>query len=74
MSQTDDLPDDVREVLTDLIALERDRELGYPSDELHAPPRRVLQRSLDVLSDYGVDPSEIVWDEDADSLGLRVEK
>ena len=60
----------VRSTLTDLIAIERDRLLGYLSSELHADPLDVLRDADDALEAIGVDPLDVIWPDDRDRLGL----
>ena len=40
---------ELQKALTTLVAIERDRQLGYVSDELHMDPRDALQEALDAL-------------------------
>jgi len=61
----------VRQVLRDLVALERDRELGYPPGELHKDPREVLREADVALELLGGDPEFVIWEDDRERLGLE---
>lgn len=57
-------------LVRELLALERDRLLGFPEDELHRPPRDVIEDTLGVLTTRGWDPDEVVLPDDQTNLGL----
>ncbi|MEZ3117872.1 hypothetical protein RYH80_18295 [Halobaculum sp. MBLA0147] len=75
MTDTSDSTDSIdREavitVVSELVALERDRTLGYAPDELHTDPRDVIEEALVLLDDLDTDPDEVVFPEDQDRLGI----
>lgn len=70
---TDDVTkEELKELLRSFVAMERDRLLGYPGDELHADPHAEVERAVAVLERCGDDPDEIIWPEDQEALGLDV--
>lgn len=77
MTDTTELTDDEREkvtrVLRDLVALERDRSLGYPESELHMDPLKALRQADDALEILGEDPEDIIWPDDRELLNLERE-
>lgn len=70
--ETKETVDDLRRLLRDFVAMERDRELGFPGDELHRWPRQAIVEALELLETLGDDPDEIVWPEDQETLGIEV--
>lgn len=67
------MTDDVKKALRNLIAIERDRQLGYPHEDLHMDPTQAIVEGLDALEELGDDPNEIVWPEDQETLGITEE-
>jgi hypothetical protein len=66
--------DDVRDALIDLIALERDRELGYPKNELHMRPEQAIENGLTVIDQHSdMHVEDIVEPDEARLLGLYVD-
>jgi len=66
--------DEVRDALIDLIALERDRELGYPTNELHMRPEQAIENGLTVIDQHSdLHVEDIVEPEEARLLGLYVD-
>jgi len=63
--------DDVEHALTTLVAIERDRCLGYPESELHTDPTAAIQEALDALENDGRNTDQIVFPDDKDRLGLE---
>jgi len=61
---------DIQRIIEQLVALERDRLLGYQSDELHEDPKTVLSDALDTLEQHGADTDKVVMPEDKQALGL----
>lgn len=70
---TDEEYNQIKQVLIDLIALERDRELGFPTGELHKNPRYVLRQSDEALRSLDHDPTEVIWEDDRKALGIEIE-
>lgn len=67
------MTDRTQQALQNLIAIIRDRRLGYQEDELHMPPEDAIADALRVLRDeFGTDPEEVVWPDDQDILGIDV--
>lgn len=62
----------VAEALRHLVAIERDRALGYPSDELHMEPKDAIVEGMKALDTLGDDPDDIVWPDDQETLGIEV--
>ena len=58
------------EALIALVAVERDRLLGYPADELHMDPEDALAQGIDSLVAEGFDIDQIVLPDDREKLGL----
>ena len=69
------IDDEVLDALIDLIALERDRQLGYPQDHLHMRPEHAIENALNVIERHhdGIGPEAIVQPDDAETLGLFVD-
>lgn len=65
--------DDLIDALQHLIAIERDRMLGYPTDELHMHPKEAIKDGLGALQDHGVDPADVVWEDDRELLDIDLE-
>lgn len=70
MSDNDNT-DEIERVLLDFVAMERDRLLGYPSDELHRDPHNALVDGMEQLIEAGHNPDEIIFPEDQDVLDLN---
>jgi hypothetical protein len=64
-----DGPDPYR-TLGHLMALERDRMLGYSEGELHTDPLRIVVDAVSVLESKGQHPEELIMPEDREKLGL----
>jgi hypothetical protein len=69
----DDAPDVelVKQALRNLIAIERDRLMGYPSDELHMSPRKAMENGMVALEELGEDATDVVWEGDRERIGLE---
>jgi hypothetical protein len=66
--------DEVRDALIDLLALERDRELGYPKHELHMRPEQAIENGLTVIDQHAdLHVEDIVDPDEARLLGLYVD-
>lgn len=65
--------DEILEVLADLIALERDRELGFKAGELHREPQAVLQEACKLVAALDYNPDDVVLPEDQETLGINLE-
>lgn len=63
----------VRDALRNLVAIERDRQLGQRDDELHMDPKTALVDGAKALNELGDDPNEIIWEEDQQALGISEE-
>jgi hypothetical protein len=61
---------DFERAMIDLMAIERDRLLGYPSDELHMHPLDAVRKAWMELTDHGHNPDELILPEDQDRLDL----
>lgn len=62
----------VDRALTDLVAFERDRLLGYHGD-LHRNPRAAMLDALEVLVERGYNPDEIILPDDQEQLNLDLD-
>lgn len=72
MPDDNDTTDDLTESLRALVAIERDRLLGYHTDELHMEPQRAIEHALAALDDAGDRTTdELVTEETADILGIE---
>jgi hypothetical protein len=56
--------------LVNLLALERDRLLGYKTDELHMDPQEAVQQALAALEDSGYNPDDVVLPDNQERLDL----
>ncbi|TKX60671.1 hypothetical protein EXE48_11910 [Halorubrum sp. ASP1] len=63
----------LEEVTRDLMAIERDRLLGYRTSDLHMDPKAALNRAIAVLEAHGYDPDELILPEDQRSLDLDLD-
>lgn len=62
----------LEEAAADLLALERDRLLGFPADELHKPPQAVVERAWHLLSARNPGfKDEYILRDDQQTLGLE---
>lgn len=61
----------VAQALRNLIAIERDRRLGYAPDELHMDPVKALENGMVALEELGEDATDVVWEDDREALGLE---
>lgn len=61
---------ELKRIVRHLVALERDRMLGYPRGELHRQPEVVVEDALLLLDRLGEDVDDIVFPEDQDALDL----
>lgn len=57
-------------VFRELVALERDRELGYSRDELHKDPKTVIEEALSVLDELDEDPDDVIFPDDQEKLDI----
>lgn len=62
---------DVKQPLIDLIAIIRDRQLGYPSEDIHMDPVDAIENGLEVLDELGTNPDEVVFPDDQETLGIE---
>lgn len=60
----------VEDALQNLLAIERDRLLGYPTGELHMRPERAVREAWDALSARGYNRDELILPDDQDRLDL----
>ena len=60
----------LKSALRTLVAIERDRQLGYAPDKLHVTPEGALQTAYDTLVALGDDPDEIIPERDRRALNL----
>jgi hypothetical protein len=65
-----DTDNELEKVTRDLMAIERDRLLGYRTSDLHMDPKAALNRAIAVLEAHGYDPDELILPEDQRSLDL----
>lgn len=61
----------VAQALRNLIAIERDRRLGYAYEDLHMDPVKALENGMVALDELGEDPCDVVWERDRENLGLE---
>lgn len=61
---------DIDTVLRDCVAIQRDRMLGYPPDQLHTDPRHILTAALQILVTRGADLDTLVAPADQDKLPI----
>ena len=61
----------LEEALQDLVAIERDRRLGYT--EFHMDQKVALENAIDALEGAGWDRDEIILPEDQEKLDLSGE-
>ena len=71
---TDDVAREVKRALRDLIALERDRCLGYAYEDLHMPAEEAIEAGLAALDQLGSDPDTVVLPDDQEKLDLNWER
>lgn len=62
--------EEVLDALKTLMALERDRQFGYHTSELHTDPTGALRDAMGAVESAGDDPDQIIWPEDQKKLGL----
>lgn len=60
-------------VTRDLLAIERDRLLGYAADELHMDPRSAVEMAWTVLVARGYDPDALIPPSEQTTLGLSID-
>jgi hypothetical protein len=60
-------------VITDLMALERDRMLGFRESELHRDPKNVIEDAVKALTRVGHNPDDLILPEDQDALELELD-
>lgn len=71
---SEDEATELKRIVRHLVALERDRMLGYPRSELHRQPEIVVEDALRLLDELGENIDEIVNPEDQDALDLLTEE
>lgn len=59
---------DLEQVALDAMAMQRDRLLGFPVDELHLDPEVALQDAWATLANYGYHPDELIIPGDQETL------
>lgn len=57
--------------LRNLVAIERDRCLGYPEGELHMAPERAVKEAKEALEEHGERTDELLYPKALDSLGIE---
>lgn len=62
---------DIQQALRNLMAIERDRLLGYPPAELHQDPKAALQEAVDALEANGEDIDNLIVPSDQETLGIE---
>lgn len=62
---------DLEQVALDALAMQRDRLLGYPVDELHLDPEDALQVAWATLVNHGHDPDELIFPDDQATLEMH---
>lgn len=60
----------LEDALNNLIAIERDRLLGYPSSELHMQPETALTVALTALDEQGRDVEFLIMQDDQAALPI----
>lgn len=60
----------LEDALNNLIAMERDRLLGYPSSELHMQPETALKIALTALDEQGRDVEFLIMQDDQAALPI----
>lgn len=62
---------EIERMLRHLLALERDRLLGYPSDELHMDPQVAIQDAVNALRNRGRSIDDLILPEDQQKLSIE---
>jgi len=71
VAENDGGQSDLQQALRSLVAIERDRLLGYPPAELHQDPKAVLQEAVNALEASGEDIDELIVPGDQETLGIE---
>ncbi|RLM94308.1 hypothetical protein [Haloarcula sp. Atlit-7R] len=61
----------ILQALHELVAIERDRLLGYPQGELHKDPSVALQQAVNALESKGDDIDNLILPEDQEALNIE---
>lgn len=67
------IENNIQRALQDLVAIERDRRLGYPVSDLHKSPVDAIIDGATALHELGIDPDEVILPEDQEKLEIKEE-